>query len=62
MVTVSVCPDVRVMRGKLDPADLVLLRRWIERNREALIKYWDGEIAYTEDAIAALRPLDSDAK
>jgi hypothetical protein len=61
MVTVSVRPDVRVMRGKLDPAELVLLRRWIELNREALIKYRDGEIAYTEDAIAALRLLDSDA-
>jgi hypothetical protein len=62
MVTVSVRSDVRVMRGKLDPADLVPLRRWIELNREALIKYWDGEIAYTEDAIAALRPLDPDAE
>ena len=39
-----------------------LLRRWIELNREALIKYWDGEIDYTEDAIAALQPLDPDAE
>jgi len=32
--------------------------RWIELNRDVLIKYWDGDIEFTEDAIADLRPID----
>jgi hypothetical protein len=58
MVTVAIRPSVRVVRGKLDPTDLSLLRRWIELNAEILVKYWDGEIEYTEDAIDALHPID----
>ncbi len=57
MVTVALRPSVRIVRGKLDPADLALLRQWIELNREVLVKYRDGAIEYTEDAIAALRPI-----
>jgi hypothetical protein len=26
-------------------------------NRDVIVKYWDGEIEYTEDAITALRPI-----
>ena len=58
MATVALRPAVRVVRGKLDASDLGLLARWIELNREVLIRYWDGDIEYTEDAIAALRPID----
>jgi hypothetical protein len=58
MVTVALRPAVRVVRGKLDASNLALLKRWIELNREVLIKYWDGDIEYTEDAIAALQPID----
>lgn len=58
MVTVAIRPNARIVRGRLDPSDLALLRRWIELNRETLIKYWDGDIDYTEDAIAALQPID----
>jgi hypothetical protein len=57
MVTVALRPDVRVVRGKLDRADMARLRRWIELNRDILVRYWDGEIEYTEDAIAALRSI-----
>ena len=60
MVTVALRPAVRVVRGRLDPADLDRLERWIALNREVLVKYWDGEIEYTEDAIAALRPIASE--
>jgi hypothetical protein len=60
MVTVAIRPSVRVVRGKLDPTDLAQLSRWIDLNREILIKYWDGVIEYTEDAIAALRPVSAD--
>jgi len=57
MVTVAVRPNVRVIRGTLDPDDLARLTEWIERNRDVLIDYRNGDIEYTEDAIAALRPL-----
>jgi hypothetical protein len=58
MVTVAIRPRVRVIRGRLDPQDLALLEQWISRNVETLIKYWDGHIEYTEDAIAAILPVD----
>src|SRR5208282_6235642 len=32
MVTVALCPAVRVVRGRLDPHDLTLLRQWIDVN------------------------------
>ena len=57
MVTVAIRPRVRVIRGRLDPQDLALLEQWISRNVETLIKYWDGDIEYTEDAIAAIVPV-----
>jgi hypothetical protein len=57
MATVAIRPSVRVVRGKLDPPDLARLSRWIELNREILVKYWDGDIEYTEDAIGALQPI-----
>ena len=59
MVTVAIRPNVRVVRGRLDPHDLTLLERWISRNLGTLIRYWDGDIEYTEDAIAAIVPVDA---
>ncbi|MBV9015925.1 MAG: DUF4160 domain-containing protein [Alphaproteobacteria bacterium] len=49
---------MRVIRGTLDPRDLALLTRWIELNRNTLVDYWNGDIEYTEDAIAAIVPVD----
>ena len=57
MVTVAIRPAVRVIRGALDPRDLALLTRWIDLNRDILIKYWDGDIEYTEDAIEAITAI-----
>jgi hypothetical protein len=57
MVTVALRPNVRVVRGRLDPHHLALLGRWISLNFATLIRYWDGEIEYTEDAIAAIVPV-----
>ena len=57
MVTVAIRPSVRVVRGALDPRELALLTRWIEVNRDTLIKYWGGDIEYTEDAIAAITAI-----
>ncbi|HLY46135.1 MAG TPA: hypothetical protein VKQ73_11195 [Stellaceae bacterium] len=57
MATVALRPRVRAVRGAVDPEDLARLTAWIELNRDVLVGYWNGDIEYTEDAIAALRPL-----
>ena len=57
MVSVAIRPDVHVVSGKLTRHELALLEKWVEANRDVVIRYWDGDIEYTEDAIAALRPL-----
>ena len=57
MTSVAIRPVVRVLRGTLDARELELLTRWIDLNRAVLIKYWDGEIEYTEDVLAALIPI-----
>lgn len=57
LISVAIRPDVHVVGGgNMSAHDLVLLRRWIEVNLDVIVKYWDGEIEYTEDAIAALKP------
>jgi hypothetical protein len=57
-VTVAVRPKVRVLQGQLSPADLRLLRRWIEQNKEALIRFWEGDIATSPDVLAVLKRLE----
>ena len=59
MVTVALRPSVRVVRGRLDPQDLALLRQWIDINEQILIDYCNGVIGYTEDALNALRPINA---
>ena len=62
LMSVALRPDVRVVGGgKLSGHELSLLREWIELNLDVILKYWEGEIEYTEDAIALLKPLDSPA-
>jgi hypothetical protein len=55
--TVSVRPQVEVLAGELSGADLDLVRQWIELNRETIIRYWNGDIMYTDEALAALKSL-----
>jgi hypothetical protein len=58
LVSVAIRPDVQVVGGgKMTAHDLDLLKKWVGLNRDAIIKYWDGDIEYTEDAIAALKPI-----
>lgn len=58
LISVAVRPDIHVVGGGTMTAhDLDLLRKWITLNRDVILKYWDGEIEYTEDAMAALKPL-----
>jgi Domain of unknown function (DUF4160) len=57
LISVAIRPDVRVVGGSLSAHEVDLLREWVELNRDVIIKYWDGDIEYTEDAIAALKPI-----
>ena len=58
LISVAIRPDVRVVGGDMSAHDLALLREWVDLNRDVIIKYWDGDIEYTEDAIAALKPIE----
>jgi hypothetical protein len=58
LISVAIRPDVRVVGGELSAHDLSLLRESVELNRDVIIKYWEGDIEYTEDAIAALKPIE----
>jgi hypothetical protein len=58
LISVAIRPDVHVVGGgDMSAHDLALLRKWLVLNQDVIIKYWDGEIEYTEDAIAALKPV-----
>jgi len=60
LISVAIRPNVHVVgSGKISAQDLALLEKWAEVNKDVLIKYWDGDIEYTEDAIAALKPIHS---
>ncbi len=37
--------------------DVALLTRWIELNRATIEACWAGTIAFTEDMLAAIRPV-----
>ena len=56
-VKVAIRPTVRITSGNIEAAELALLTRWIDLNRDVLIKYWDHEIESTMDATRALRPI-----
>ena len=50
--------EVRVVDGSMTATHLALLREWIELNRDVIIRYWDGDIESTKDALAAIRPIN----
>lgn len=56
--SISVRPDIEVKEGALSGEEFALIRAWIELNKDVLVDFWDGAIAYTEDALAALRALE----
>ena len=55
--SVSVRPEVGVVAGALPARHLELVRAWIDLNRDVIVKFWDGDILYTDEALAALRRL-----
>lgn len=56
MASVAIRPDIRVVEGSLSSGELALLSKWIEMNRDVLLRYWEGDID-TKDAIEAIRPI-----
>jgi hypothetical protein len=57
MVSVAIRPNVHVVEGKMSASDLKLLSRWVELNRDVLVRYWDGDIESTKDAINLITPI-----
>jgi hypothetical protein len=58
LVSVAIRPQVHVIGGgEMTAYDLALLRKWVELNHDVIIGYCDGDIEYTEDAIAALKAI-----
>lgn len=57
MVSVAIRPDVHVVEGKMSASDLALLTEWVELNHDVLVRYWNGELESTEDAITAIRAI-----
>jgi hypothetical protein len=57
MISIAICPQVRVVQGKMSVTDLRVLSNWVEINRDTLTAYWNRDIEYTIDAINALRPI-----
>ena len=56
MVSIAIRPNVHIVEGSLSGSDLALLTKWIERNRNVLIQYWEGEID-TKDALDAIQSV-----
>lgn len=57
LISVALRPDVHVVGGHLNAADLELLPQWVALNEDVILRYWNGAIEYTEDAIAGLKAI-----
>lgn len=57
MISIPLRPEVVIPEGALSRTEAASLRAWIDLNRAALVDYWNGEIAYTEDLLEALKPV-----
>jgi len=62
MITVAVRPVPRLVQGRMSGPEFELVRQWIELNEPVLVDYWNGVIEYTEDVLAALRPVTDQSK
>jgi hypothetical protein len=57
MISVAIRPMVRVIEADMAAEDFELLSRWVDLNHDVLIRYWDGDLAYTEEVLASLRAI-----
>ena len=57
LVSVAIRPDVRVVKGTMGGSELACLRRWVDLNRDVIVKYWEGEIRHYEEAAGSIKPV-----
>ena len=57
MVSVAIRPRIHVVEGEMKTGDLSLLSKWVDLNRDVLIRYWEGDIEFTEEAIELLQSI-----
>ena len=57
MVSIPLRPEAVVPPGVLTREETALLRAWVEANLDALVGYWTGDIAYTEDLLDRLQAV-----
>ena len=57
MGSYSVAPFAHRAGRPLSTAEERALEAWVTLNRDVIQRYWDGDIEYTEDALALLRPV-----
>ena len=53
----AVRPFAHIAGPRLSPKDEASLEAWINKNRAAVIDFWDGDIEYTEDLMSVLQPV-----
>ena len=57
MCSYSLRPFKLVGGSRLSSNEEVLLEKWVARNLNTLVEYWDGDLEYTEDAIERLESI-----
>ena len=46
LASVAILPDVRVVKGMMGSSELAWLRRWVDLNRDVIVKFWNDEIRH----------------
>lgn len=54
-ISVAVRPEPRDLSGTLAGSEWTKVRRWVQLNSDVLVRYWDGDIAHTEDVLPLIR-------
>ena len=57
MGSYSIAPFSYRAGQALSPVEERALEAWVALNLDILRRYWDGDIEFTEDALALLRPI-----
>lgn len=57
MISIPLRPEPAIPEGTLSRAEAAQLKAWIALNAEAVIGYWNGDIAFTEDLLERLKPV-----
>jgi hypothetical protein len=57
VASVSARPEIEVVQGALSPSEFSQVKAWIELNRDVIPRHWDGELQYSSEVLAALKPL-----